>query len=93
MATQATAQFIDPKQTAPHEEPLDRAPQVSAHARLENDAIYFSRRAREERQASARGDCRKCRQVHLELAQAYEFRAHLITREIRSRFADELFAL
>jgi len=61
----------------------------SVHKHIEDDAIYFSRRAREERQAYLRGDCRKCRQVHMELAEAYEFRAHLITRETR-RAADEL---
>jgi hypothetical protein len=47
----------------------------------EDDAIYFSRRAREERRLSLNGNCRKCRQTHLELAQAYEFRAHLLTQE------------
>jgi hypothetical protein len=57
---------------------------------MEEDAIYFNRRAREERQAYLRGVGRKCRQAHLELAEAYEFRAHLITREIRRLAANEL---
>jgi len=63
----------------------------SAQQHIEEDAIYFSRRAREERQAFLRGDCRKCRRVHLELAQAYEFRAHLSTHEMR-RAVDELLS-
>lgn len=61
--------------------------------RMEQDAIYFSRRAREERQAYLKGDCRRCRQIHLQLAEAYEFRAHLITREVRRFAADDLLAL
>jgi hypothetical protein len=51
----------------------------------EDDAIYFSRRAREERRLSLTGNCRKCRQTHMELAQAYEFRAHLLTLEAAGR--------
>lgn len=62
----------------------------SAHKRMEDDATYFNRRAREERQAYLRGHCRRSRQAHLELAEAYEFRAHLITREVRKLAADEL---
>jgi hypothetical protein len=62
----------------------------SARDRMEDDAIYFSRRAREERQAYLRGDSRKCRLLHLELADAYEFRAHLLTRELRRQADEEL---
>jgi hypothetical protein len=61
---------------------------------LENEAVYFSRRAREERHASIHGACRKCRDVHLELAEAYEFRAHLVTQQLQRRAGAELmFAL
>jgi hypothetical protein len=62
--------------------------------RVEDDAIYFSRRAREERRLSLNGNCRKCRRTHLELALAYEFRAHLHTQETAgSRVSQLLHAL
>lgn len=62
--------------------------------RTEDDAIYFGRRAREERRLSMTSNCRKCREAHLELAEAYEFRAHLLTQESRGRRASQqLYAL
>ena len=61
--------------------------------RAEAEATYFSRRAQEERQASANAPSRKCREVHLELALAYEFRAHLFTHEMCAAAASELQAL
>lgn len=57
--------------------------------RMEQDAMYFSRRAREERQAHLKADCRRCRQIHLELAEAYEFRAHLMTSAVRRIATDD----
>lgn len=65
-------------------------PETPLDTRLEDDAIYFSRRAREELQAAIGGCCRKARQSHLELAEAYEFRAHRITEELRRRDAARL---
>lgn len=60
-------------------------PATSRDRRLEIDAMYFSRRARQERQASLHGNCHKSRQFHLELAEAYERRAHLITDKLNRR--------
>ena len=56
-----------------------------AEARLQDEAIYFSRRAREELRAAVDANERKARKSHLDLAQAYECRAHLITGEILER--------
>lgn len=48
---------------------------------MESDAIYYSRRAREERQAACWADKRQVRDRHLEFAQAYEFRARFLLAE------------
>jgi hypothetical protein len=64
---------------------LNTAHQAPVDTRMQDDSIYFSRRAREERRASVNGSCRKSRQVHLELAEAYELCAHLITQDVRRR--------
>lgn len=39
---------------------------------MESDAGYFSRRAREERDASARAAHPNARQAHIEMAERYE---------------------
>ena len=90
-ASSTTASFSHSQRTGAIENARCSSEVSSAHQHIEDDAIYFSRRAREERQAFLRGACRKCRQVHLELAEAYEFRAHLVTHEMR-RAADELLS-
>ena len=77
--------FFDKDTKARRETPLDR--------RMEAEAKYCSRRAREERQASSRAISRKCRDVHLELALAYEFRAHLFTQQLCDCAASQLHAL
>ena len=59
--------------------------EAELNRRTEDEAIYLSRRAREERRASLKAGCRKCRQTHLELADAYELRAHVLTHETRRR--------
>ena len=59
--------------------------QWSDDARLQDEAIYFSRRAREELRAAVEANERKARKSHLELAEAYDCRAHLITGEILER--------
>jgi hypothetical protein len=57
--------------------------QGSVEQRVETDAVYFSRRAREELRAGIEAGTRKARRSHLDLAQAYEARAHLFTNSIR----------
>lgn len=48
---------------------------------MESDAIYYSRRAREERQAACSANKQQVRDRHLEFAQAYEFRARFLLAE------------
>lgn len=48
---------------------------------MENDAVYYSRRAREERQAAINAPQRNVRERHLELAQAYELRTRFLLAE------------
>jgi len=45
---------------------------------MESDLTYFSRRATQERNAARGTAHRKTREIHLELAQAYEFRLYLM---------------
>ena len=59
--------------------------QLWEDARLQDEAIYFSRRAREELRAAVEASERKARRSHLDLAEAYECRAHLITGEVLER--------
>lgn len=47
------------------------------------DTIYFERRAGEERIAAMKAAHPRARQVHLELAEAYERRARMIEVEAR----------
>lgn len=54
---------------------------------VETEAIYFSRRAREELRAGIDGNCRKTREAHFALAEAYEFRARVLTEELSCRGA------
>ena len=46
------------------------------------DAAYFSRRAREELRAAVEAKSGKARRSHLQLAEAYECRSHLITNQL-----------
>ena len=48
---------------------------------MESDAIYYSRPAREERQAACSANKQQVRDRHLEFAQAYEFRARFLLTE------------
>jgi hypothetical protein len=48
----------------------------------EDEALYWSRRAREELQAAIHADSGEARRSHLHLAEAYERKAHLRTGEI-----------
>ena len=61
----------------------------NAQSILEDEALYFSRRAREELHDGMRGTSRKAREVHIQIAQAYEFRAHLLYQELGRRGAAE----
>ena len=47
----------------------------------ESDLVYLGRRALEERRAAGGSDNRNVRDVHLELASAYEFRMHLLRKQ------------
>ena len=61
---------------------------------LATEAAYYSRRAREELQRGIVGSCRRARESHFELAEAYEFRARLLTEELRRRgAAQQCYAL
>jgi hypothetical protein len=68
---------------------LATADETESDELVASDAIYFSRRAREELHAGVNGRSREARQVHLELAEAYEFRARLLTELLRRRSAAE----
>ena len=48
-----------------------------------DDAVYFSRRARQELAAAIHASSGKARRAHLQLAEAYECRAHLLTAQLR----------
>lgn len=54
-------------------------------AKLADESIYYSRRAREEESAAKNASCSRSRNLHLELAQAYEFRAHVVTQQLLQR--------
>ena len=45
---------------------------------MDNDLVYFDRRANEERCAASKSRHAGAREVHLELAQAYEFRLFML---------------
>ena len=67
---------------------------VDPNSMIESDAVYFSRRAREELRAGINGSCRRAREAHFALAEAYEFRANLLAKELRRREAAlECYAL
>lgn len=59
---------------------------------LADESIYFSRRAHEEEIAARNATCGRTRSLHMELAQAYEFRAHLLTQELLRRDRSRLSA-
>jgi len=48
---------------------------------VEKDAIYYARRAREERLAAKRSEHHVVRQRHLEMAEAYDLRVRSIAAE------------
>jgi hypothetical protein len=48
---------------------------------MESDAVYYSRRAREERDAASKSSHRYVRNRHLEFAQAYELRTRFLLAE------------
>ena len=48
---------------------------------MESDAVYYGRRAREERQAACVAPKPSVRDRHLELAQAYELRTRFLLAE------------
>jgi hypothetical protein len=50
---------------------------------MTTDGDYFSRRAEEERKAADSAAHPNARQVHLDLAKAYEFRARVLLAEER----------
>jgi hypothetical protein len=61
----------------------------------ENDLVYLGRRAIEERRAAGTSGTRTVRDLHLELASAYEFRIHLLREQaalqaVRVRSPDEV---
>jgi hypothetical protein len=85
--------FISDHEATGHAAQRVALAQSSLASCMEAEAMYFSRRATEERQASGASTCRKCRDVHAELAMAYEFRAHLLTQEVCDDPACQLFAL
>ena len=45
---------------------------------MDNDLVYFDRRANEERCAAGKSPHAGAREIHLELAQAYEFRLFML---------------
>lgn len=47
----------------------------------ESDLVYLGRRASEERRAAVTSGTRSVRDLHLELASAYEFRIHLLREQ------------
>jgi len=48
---------------------------------METDAVYYRRRAREERQAASHAPLKGVRDRHLEMASAYELRARFLLPE------------
>jgi hypothetical protein len=63
----------------------------SVERRFEQDAVYFSRRAREELHAAIEANTRKARRSHLDLAEAYEIRAHVMTHRMTGPGEDRLW--
>jgi hypothetical protein len=63
-------------------ERLDGMPPFSARGiDMGADAAYFRRRSREEREAALKAAHPKAREAHLELADAYEYRASAFAAE------------
>jgi len=60
---------------------------------MEDDQVYYARRAMAERRAADRAECRNSRRLHLELADMLSVKAAL-TRSHRSAAApgDRIFA-
>jgi hypothetical protein len=67
------------------------APTPNRFEALQDESIYFSRRAQQENEAAVNATSRRCRNLHRELAQAYEFRAHIITQELLRQDTELLF--
>ena len=96
MFENSTAAHVAASPSAAESAPVDPTAPIAAMARqspgewdLEEEAVYFSRRAREELHAGVNGSSRKAREVHIQIAQAYEFRAHLLNQELGRRGAAE----
>jgi hypothetical protein len=60
---------------------------------METDAIYYARRAREERLAAANAITARVRQCHIQLAHAYEKRGHLMGAESHCAETDQVDAV
>jgi hypothetical protein len=50
---------------------------------MNSDVVYYSRRAREEREAATSAAGKQARQSHLRLAEAYELRVRELAAEER----------
>lgn len=62
-------------------------------AHMESDAVYYSRRAREERQAAFNAPRDNVRDRHLEMAQAYELRTRFLLAEPPAEIGSEAFLI
>lgn len=62
-------------------------------AHMESDAVYYSRRAREERRAAFDAAQKKVRDRHLEFAQAYELRTRFLLTEPPAEIGTEPFLI
>ena len=66
-----------------------RAGDSTAHAdhrgvgAMASEAEYYSRRSREEREAAMRAPHPQAREIHRELAEAYELRVRELTAQVR----------
>lgn len=62
-------------------------------AHMESDAVYYSRRAREERQAASHAPQENVRDRHLEMAQAYELRTRFLLAEPPAEIRSDVFLM
>lgn len=60
---------------------------------MTDDLVYLDRRANEERRAAFRSASRDVADIHLELANAYEFRAFLMRQEAPLKAGDPATAI
>jgi hypothetical protein len=59
---------------------------------MDNDAIYYSRRAQEQREAALKAGDAKAQKIHLQLAEAYQQRVHEIMDQGRRSSSDRATA-